>query len=59
MIRISTSAPEIANPAMGKADLGIAGTEPHGLLLGRDEFLDQPGHELTPAKVAYAGHSCG
>ena len=39
------------DPAIEKADLGIAGTEPDGLLLGRDQLLDRPGHELAPAEM--------
>src|SRR4029077_20559364 len=39
------------DPEIVKADLGIARTEPDGLLLGRDKLLYQPGHELAPAKM--------
>ena len=39
------------DPAVKQADLGIAGTEPDGLLLGRDKLLDRPGHELAPAEM--------
>ena len=39
------------DPAIEKADLGIARTEPDGLLLGRDQLLDRPGHELAPAEM--------
>src|SRR5215472_776230 len=39
------------DPAIEKADLGIAGTEPDGLLLGWDQRLDRSGHELAPAEV--------
>src|SRR5271156_4706148 len=39
------------NPAVEKTDLGIAGTEPDGLLLGRDKLLNRPGHGLAPAEM--------
>ncbi len=39
------------NPAIEKADLRIAGTELDGSLLGRDELLNLPGHELAPAEM--------
>ena len=39
------------DPDIEKTDLGIAGTEPDGLFLGRDERLDRPGHELAPAEM--------
>src|SRR2546423_41556 len=40
-----------ANAAIVKADLGIAGTEPDGLLLGGDNLLYRPRKELAPAKM--------
>src|SRR5437764_14720901 len=40
-----------ANSAIKQADLGIAGTEPDGLFLGRDQLLDRAGHEFAPANM--------
>src|SRR5579862_1086764 len=40
-----------SDPAVKEADLGVAGTEPNGLLLRRDQLLDRPGHEPAPPEV--------
>src|SRR5262249_8074312 len=39
------------DPAIEKADLWIAGTEPDGLILGWNQRLNRPGHEIAPAKM--------
>src|SRR2546430_14853013 len=40
-----------SDPAEKQADLGIAGTKPDRLLLGWDQLLDRPGHEVAPAEM--------